>query len=78
MAVAVSDALAQLEQKGLDLGGRERGGVGALAVGIDEFFEIGIEVLKDEVKEGLAVLLVVQVLNGEEANDVDRIGEHLE
>lgn len=82
MGVAVGDALAELVEKAPDQIGRQRPRIGAFAVGIDEFLEIGIEVLEDEVEDGLGglggVLAVVGVLDAEEADDVERLREHLE
>lgn len=75
--VAVGDALAELVKKALDQGGREWPGIGALAVGIDKLLQIGVEVLEDEVKEGFAVF-VEGVLDAEEADDIEGLGEHLE
>lgn len=76
VAVAVGDALAQLIEEALDQSRRERPRVWAFAVGIDVFLEIGVEILKHKVQQRLSVL--VDVLDAEEADDVERIGEHLE
>lgn len=58
-----------------DVGG-EGARVGALAVGVDELLEVGVEELEDEVEDGLAVL--GGLLDGEEADDVERLGEQPE
>ncbi|GMN65508.1 hypothetical protein TIFTF001_034584 [Ficus carica] len=77
MGVAVGDALAELVEKAPDQIGRQRPRIGAFAVEIDEFLEIGVEVLEDEVEDGLGglggVLAVVGVLDAEEADDVERL-----
>ena len=77
VGVAVSDALAELVEETLNQGRREGPRVGALAMRIDELFEIGFEVLEDEVEERLAVF-VEGGFDAEEADDVERLGEHLE
>ena len=77
VGVAVSDALAELVEETLNQGRREGPRIGALAMRVDELFEIGFEVLEDEVEERLAVF-VEGVLDAEEADDVERLGEHLE
>ena len=76
MAVAVRDTLTELIEKALDESGRHRPRVWLLAVGIDEFLEIRFEVLENQVQKRLAVL--VEVLNAEKADDVERLREHLE
>lgn len=79
MGMTVSDPLTQLIQKALDQRGGKRPGVRALAVRINELLEIRVDVLEDEVKQGLAVLLLaVDVLDAEEADDVEGLGQHLE
>lgn len=86
VAVAVSHALAELEEEALDEGRREGPGIGALAVGIDELLEIGVEILENKVKDGLGEGVgggflglgdLVDVFDGEEADDVDGLGEKL-
>lgn len=77
VAKAMSNAFTQLKEETLDQGRRERGRIGGFAVRIDVLFEIGVEVLENKVEEGLAVLLVVNVLYAEESNDVDGMGKHL-
>lgn len=49
VAVAVRHPLAELVEEALDQVGREWPRVGALAVGIDEFLEVCVEILEDEV-----------------------------
>lgn len=84
----------ELKQKTLNQSRRKRPRVWPFAVGIDVFLEIGVEVLEDEVEEGFrrrrrvvggggGVVVVVfggfvDVLDFEEADDVDGLGEHLE
>ena len=43
---------------------------------IDELLEIGVQILKDKVEKGFAVM--VDVLDADEADNIDGIGEHLE
>lgn len=76
VAVAVRNTLAELVEKTLDEGGGHRPRVWRLAVGIDELLEISIKVLENQVEKRLAVL--VKVLDAEEADDVEGLGEHLE
>ena len=77
VAVAVRDAFAELEHELLDQGIPERPRVGGFAERIDEFLEVGVEVLEDEVEVGLRRGLE-DVLDAEEADDVEGGGEHLE
>lgn len=77
VAVAVRDAFAELEHELLDQGIPERPRVGGFAERIDEFLEVGVEVLEDEVEVGLRGGLE-DVLDAEEADDVEGGGEHLE
>lgn len=77
VGVAVGHPFKKLVQKALNQRRRKRAGIGAFAVRIDEFFEICVEVLEDEVKDGFA-LLGVHVFDAEEADDVERLREHLE
>lgn len=76
VAVAVGDALAKLVEKTLDESGGHGPRVRGLAVGIDELLEIGVEILEDEVEKRLVVLL--EVLDAEKANDVEGLGEEVE
>lgn len=82
MGVAMRDALAELVEENADQTGGKRPRIGAFAVRIDEFLEIGVEVLEDEVEDRLrrlrGVLAVVGVLDAKEADDVERLGEQLE
>ena len=54
----------------------ERPGVGPPAVDVEVLLEVGVEELEDEVEDGLAVL--GGLLDGEEADDVDGVGEEVE
>lgn len=74
--MAVGDSFTQLKKKALDLRRGERGGIRPLSMRVDELLEIGVEILKDEIEEGFAVM--VDVLNAYELDDVDGVGEHLE
>ena len=80
VAVAVRDAFAKLEEKGLNEGGRKGPRVGTLAMGIDELFEIGVKVLEDQVEIGLGatVLVGVDVFDAKETDNIEGLGEHLE
>ena len=60
----------------LDLVRGERPGVGPPAVDVKVLLEVGVEELEDEVEDGLAVL--GGLLDGEEADDVDGVGEEVE
>ena len=60
----------------LDLVRGERPGVGPPAVDVEVLLEVGVEELEDEVEDGLAVL--GGLLDGEEADDVDGVGEEVE
>ena len=77
VAVAMRDAFAELEHELLDQRIAEGPRVGGFAEGIDEFLEVGVEVLEDEVEVGLRGGLE-DVLDAEEADDVKGGGEHLE
>ena len=77
VGVAVSDAPTELVEETLNQGRREGPRVGALAMRVDVLFEIGFEVLEDEVEERLAVF-VEGVFDAEEVDDVERLGEYLE
>lgn len=80
VAMAVSNPLAELVKEALDERRRKGPRIGALAVGIDKLLEIGVEILEDEVEVGLgtAILVGVDVLDAEEADDVEGLREHLE
>jgi len=87
VAVAVRYALAELEEKTLNKLGREGPNIRALAVGIYELLEVSIEVLEDEVEDGLGEgggggLLgfgdLIDMFDGEESHDVDGLGEKLQ
>jgi hypothetical protein len=56
--------------------GGERPGVGPLSVDVHELLEVGVEELEDEVEDGLAVL--VGLLDGEELDEVEGVGEEVE
>jgi hypothetical protein len=60
----------------LDKVGGERPCVGPPSVDVHEFLEVGVEELEDEVEHGLAVL--VGLLDGEELDDVEGVGEEVE
>lgn len=80
VAVAVGDAFAKLEEEGLNEGWRKGPGVGTLAMGIDELLEIGVKILKDQVKVGLgaAVLVGIDMFDAKETDNVEGLGKHLE
>lgn len=71
----MSNALAELIEKALNEGLREGPRVRTLAMGIDEFLEIGIQILENQVKDRLrlaiGVVSLVGVFDAEEANDVE-------
>ena len=75
--MAVSDTLVELVEETLNKGWREGPRIGPLAMRIDELLKIGFEVLKDEVEKRLAVF-VEGVFDAEKADDIERLGEHLE
>ena len=80
MAVTVSNSLAELEKETLEEGRGERSRVGTFAVRIDEFLEIRIEKFENQVEIGLgfvAGVIGVNVLDRKEADDVERLREHL-
>jgi hypothetical protein len=56
--------------------GGERPRVGPLPVDVHELLEVGVEELEDEVEDGLAVL--VGLLDGEELDEVEGVGEEVE
>lgn len=78
----MSNAFAELVEEAANEGVREWARVRALAMGIDVFLEIGVQILENQVKNrlGLAVGVVslVGVFDAEEANDVEGLREHLE
>jgi hypothetical protein len=59
VAVTVSNSLAELEEEALDEGRGERSRVGTFAVRIDEFLEIRIEKLENQVEIGFGVVVGV-------------------
>jgi len=87
VAVAVRDALAELEEKALNKLGSKGPSIRALAVGVYELLEVSVEVLEYEVEDGLGEGVggglvgfgnLVHVFDGEEAHDVDGLGEKLQ
>lgn len=77
MGVTVGHPLAQLVEEALDHRRRQGPRTRTFPVRIDELLEIGVEVLEDEVEDGLA-FLAVDVLNAEKPYDVERLREHLQ
>jgi hypothetical protein len=63
VAVTVSNSLAELEEEALDEGRGERSRVGTFAVRIDEFLEIRIEKLENQVEIGFGVVVGVVGVN---------------
>ena len=68
--------MTEVNRAHLDECSGERPGGGSPTVDIEVLLEIGVEELEDEVEDGLAVL--GGLLDGEESDDVDGVGEEVE
>lgn len=75
--MTVRNPLEKLKEKALDLTRRKWAGIRALAVGIDEFLKIRVQVLKHQVEEGLSGaggrVLLINVLNTKKPHHIQRL-----